>query len=319
MHACGHDLHMAALVGAARLLAARTAELHGTVVLAFQPGEEGHGGALAMLDEGLLDIAGDRPAAAYALHVIADLPHGVVHCRPGPTMAGYAILDVEVVGRGAHGGRPHEGADPVPVAAECITALHAYVDRRFDPFDPVVVTVGELHAAGAPNVVAETVMMRVGVRTFSQSAAGRAARELPRLIEGIAAAHGVSTKVVHRPVMGPTVNDSVSAATVAAIARGLFGPDRFVELAHPRTGSEDFSEILSRVPGAFAYLGAAPPGAEDPAGNHSPHAVFDDSVLADGAALLAALALHHLAPDAASGRSHSDPSGPDAVPAERQE
>ena len=299
MHACGHDLHMAGLVGAAHLLAQRRAELHGDVLFAFQPGEEGYGGARLMLDEGLLEAAGARPAAAYALHVVADLPNGVVFCRPGTTMAGYAIVEVQVIGRGAHGGRPHEGADPVPVAAEIITALHSYADRRFDPFDPVVVTVGELHAGAAPNVVADQVTMRLGIRTFSEETAGRTRVELPRLIEGIAAAHGVEAQAAHRAVMRPTVNDAGCAAVAAQAATRLFGPERYAELGAPRAGSEDFSEILAELPGAFAYLGAAFADAAGPAGNHSPRAVFDDSILADAARFYAELALHHIHSDQA--------------------
>jgi amidohydrolase len=292
MHACGHDLHMAGLVGAARRLSARRDELHGTVVFAFQPGEEGHGGAAAMIEEGLLDVTGELPVAAYALHVIADLPSGVFHGRPGPLMAAYTLLEAEITGRGAHGGRPHEGADPVPVAAEIVTALHAYVDRRFDKFDPVVLTVGELHAGSAPNVVAATARLRAGVRTFTEATTARVAEELPRLIEGIAAAHGISAAVTVRPLMAPTVNDPAHALTVSQTVTRLFGADRYVELAHPRTGSEDFSEILLRVPGAFAYLGAAVTGGS--AGNHSPYSQFDDGVLDDAADLLTSLALHHL-------------------------
>jgi amidohydrolase len=292
MHACGHDLHMAGLVGAARRLSARRGELHGTVVFAFQPGEEGHGGAAAMIEEGLLDVTGELPVAAYALHVIADLPTGVFHGRPGPLMAAYTLLEAEITGRGAHGGRPHEGADPVPVAAEIVTALHAYVDRRFDKFDPVVLTVGELHAGSAPNVVAATASLRAGVRTFTEGTTARIAEELPRLIEGIAAAHGIAATVSTRPLMAPTVNDPGRAAIVSGTVERLFGAQRYVELANPRTGSEDFSEILRRVPGAFAYLGAAVTGFS--AGNHSPYSQFDDSVLDDAAELLTSLALHHL-------------------------
>lgn len=289
MHACGHDLHTAALVGAAHALCADS--LAGNVVFMFQPGEEGHGGAQRMLDEGLLDT---RPDVAYALHVLADQPYGQVYCRPGPVMAAYSVLDVTLVGRGGHGGRPHEALDPVPALAETVTALHTYVTRRFNAFDPVILTVGELHAGSAPNIIPDNASLRAGVRTFSETATARIAAELPAVVTSIAAAHGITAEAHVRPVMAPTVNDPAAAAVFAQTATRLFGPDRYHELEHPRTGSEDFSLILREIPGAFGYLGAAAPDAVAPEGNHSPRARFDDSLLPDAAALLAGLARHHL-------------------------
>jgi amidohydrolase len=298
MHACGHDLHTTALVGAARRLCAGQADLAGTVVFMFQPGEEGHGGAGVMLGEGLLDAAGSRPDVAYALHVLADRPRGVAYCRPGPIMAAYSVLDVALTGRGGHGGRPHEALDPVPALAETVTALHAYVARRFDAFDPVVLTVGELHAGTAPNVVPDHGTLRAGVRTFSEEATARIATELPAVVASVAAAHGLRAEAVVQPVMAPTVNDRAAAAVFAHTAEHLFGADRYTELAHPRTGSEDFSEVLREVPGAYGYLGAGPADGPAPAGNHSPRAWFDDSILPDAVELLTALARHHLSPAA---------------------
>ncbi|ATE54330.1 M20 metallopeptidase family protein [Actinosynnema pretiosum] len=312
MHACGHDLHTAALVGAARLLHAGRESLHGNVLLLFQPGEEGHGGARAMLAEGALEVAGPV-SAAYALHVIADLPHGVFLTRPGPIMAAYTVLEVTVTGRGGHGGRPHEGLDAIPVAAQVVSALHTHVDRAFDAFDPVVLTVGQFNAGSAPNVVAERAVLRAGVRTFSEATTARVALELPRVAERVAAAFGATAEVVVREVMAPTVNDPASARVLAATATALFGPERYAELANPRTGSEDFSEVLRRVPGAYGYLGAAAPGAvgpdRRPAGNHSPRAFFDDSLLGDAARLLAGLARHHLVPGALTGEDASGDGG----------
>ncbi|WP_190814992.1 M20 metallopeptidase family protein [Saccharopolyspora pogona] len=294
MHACGHDLHTAALVGAARLLSAEREVLAGKVVFMFQPGEEGHGGAQLMLDEGLLDAAGARPDFAYALHVLADRPRGLVLCRPGPVMAAYSVLDVTVEGRGGHGGRPHEAHDPVPALAEIVTALYTYVARRFDSFDPVVLTVGEMHAGSAPNVIPDNGFLKAGVRTFSETATTRVAAELPAVAGSVAAAHGLTVRTSVRPVMAPTVNDPVAAAVFADTAIRLFGAGRYRDLEHPRAGSEDFSLVLREIPGAYGYLGAAEPGAT--AGNHSPRARFDDSVLPDAAALLAGLARHHLNP-----------------------
>lgn len=299
MHACGHDLHTAALVGAAHQLAAEQAELSGTVVFTFQPGEEGHGGARLMLQEGLLDLAGDRPSAAYALHVLADRPRGVIWCRPGTIMAAYSVLDVTLLGRGGHGGRPHEALDPVPALAETVTALHAYIARRFDAFDPVVLTVGQLRAGTVPNVVPDHAVLRAGIRTFSDSATARVADELPALAAAVGAAHGLEVEASVHPVMAPTINDPEATAVFARTATALFGADRYVELVNPRLGSEDFSEILHEVPGAYGYLGAGPADGAAVVGNHSPRARFDDSVLPDAAALLAGLARHHVRPAAA--------------------
>ncbi|GAB6899478.1 M20 metallopeptidase family protein [Kineosporia succinea] len=291
MHACGHDLHTAALVGAAHQLAADRENLSGDVVFMFQPGEEGHGGAKAMLAEGVLAASGSKPVAAYALHVMSDLPHGVFFGRPGPIMAAYSTLRIEVIGRGGHGGRPHEALDPIPVAAQIMTAVQTYVARRFNAFDPVVLTFGEFHAGTAPNVIAERATLNAGIRTFSPAHTRRIAVELPALAEELAVASGCRADVTFTPVMAPTVNDPQAATVLEQVARTL---GTYVELENPRSGSEDFSEILAQVPGAFGYLGAAFPDSEPQAGNHSPRAVFDDSLLADAAGLLAGCARHHL-------------------------
>ncbi|MGO1488263.1 MAG: M20 metallopeptidase family protein, partial [Arachnia sp.] len=297
MHACGHDLHMSLLVGAARALCDVQDELAGDVIFMFQPGEEGVDGCKYMLEEGLLDIAGARPTAAYAIHVWSSLdPLGMFSTKPGPIMASSDVARVKVVGRGGHGSAPHLAKDPVPALAEMVTGTHSLVTRGFNVFDPVVVTVGLLQAGTIANVIPEEGRFEATMRTFSTASHTKLLSAMENMVEGVAAAHGVSAHFDLLEQYPVTVNDAEHADLVAATTTELFGEDRHSRWEAPLAGAEDFSRILEEVPGCFIGLSACPADL-DPTNapfNHSAYARFDDSVVADGALLLTELARRRL-------------------------
>ncbi|MBV9205280.1 MAG: amidohydrolase, partial [Actinobacteria bacterium] len=294
MHACGHDLHTAMLAGAARLLAARQPEVPGTVIFMFQPGEEGYAGARQMIGEGVLDAAGPRPAAAFGLHVTSNrLPCGVFSTRAGPMLAAADQITVTVHGRGGHASMPHRAADPIPVACEMVLALQTLATRKFDVFDPVVLTVGSFQAGTTDNVIPDRARFLATARSFSAASRSALADLVPRLIGDIATAHGLTAEVGYAAEYPVTVNDAAEAAFAGRVIAEVFGPERGETAEFPIPGAEDFSFVLEEVPGAFVFLGACPPDRDPETAptNHSAVAVFDDAALAEGAALYAELAL----------------------------
>jgi amidohydrolase len=297
MQACGHDMHMAFLVGAARLLSARRSELAGNVIFMFQPGEEGPGGAEPMIAEGLLEAAGERPVAAYTIHVIAANDKlGWFSTRRGPFMAACDTLRVTVNGVGGHGSAPHFAKDPIPAACEAVLAIETYVTRNFDIWDPVVVTTGSFHSGTIDNVIPASARFESTVRSFSKESRQKIADGLAQVINGVTAAHGLSADIDYEWGYPVTVNDGSEAEFAASVATELFGPDRFGWIDNPGAGSEDFSYVLNEVPGCYLNVGACPPDM-DPEGapnNHSPYARYDDSIVPDGALLLAELAWRRL-------------------------
>lgn len=309
MHACGHDLHTAALVGAARVLSERQEQLHGSVILMFQPGEESLGGAKYMLEEGLLDAArtgetATRPAgathdqvvAAYALHVFPG-ERGRIEYAVGPAMASSNRLYVTMHGAGGHGSQPHLATDPVPALFEFGTALQARITRAFSVFDPVVATVTQLSAGDAVNVIPPSARLGATVRTISDEALDGIEAEVHRLAEHVAAAHGCTAEVEFVRQYPVTHNDPEATEQAAGWLRELLGDEAVTHHPTPRMTGEDFSFVAQQVPGVFLYVGASPDDV-DPATaafNHSPLVLFDDAVLPTMAATLSHLALRRLA------------------------
>jgi amidohydrolase len=293
MHACGHDSHVAMLATAARILARHIEDLHGRVLLMFQPGEEGFHGARIMIEEGLLD-SDHPPRAAFAIHVASYLPAGQISTRPGPLYASSDRIEITVRGKGGHASAPHRALDPIPVAAEIVTALQTAVTRRIDVFDPAVVTIARLEAGTTNNVIPESAVLEGTVRALTRQTREATLGHVRRVAEGVAAAHGLSADWTVEPGYPPTVNDDGMAEFALRVAEDVVGPDLVELMKDPIMGAEDFSYILQRVPGAMIDLGVAPPGDPDPAPNHSNRMLLDEPAMANGIVLYAALALRYL-------------------------
>ena len=289
MHACGHDAHVAMLVGAARVLARRRAELAGSVLFMFQPGEEGYHGARVMLEEGLLDGTAST-TGAFALHVTHREAAGVITTRPGPMLASGDTVQITVRGKGGHASAPHDCLDPIPVACEIVQAFQTLVTRRVNVFDPAVITIAKIEAGTTRNVIPETAHLLGTVRTVSELTRERVLEGVRRVADGIATAHGAEAAVELTRGYPVTSNDAGFAEFVLDTAREVLGAERVTPMRHPVMGSEDFSYVLQRVPGAMANLGTRPDGGEVYP-NHSNRMLLNETALASGIALHVAVAL----------------------------
>jgi hippurate hydrolase len=279
------------LASAAHLLSERVEHISGNVLFMFQPGEEGYGGAKVMLDEGVLE-AGGKPDSVFALHVAPELPSGVVGCRSGPILAAADTVHGRVIGRGGHGSMPHNAADPVPVACEVVQAIQTLVTRRFSVFEPVVATVGRIQAGTTNNVIPESAELDITLRSLSEDTREQLASGVCGLIEQISVAHGLQGEAKLKRGYPPTINHAAGSGLVAAAAKALLGDKGYHLMPKPFMAAEDFSYLLQRYNGAFAFLGVAPPGTEGTAAPcHSNHMLIDEDAMAVGVAMHAAIVL----------------------------
>jgi amidohydrolase len=288
MHACGHDGHVAIGLEVARRLAGL--QLSGAVKFAFQPAEEVSHGAEAMIQDGVLD--NPTVHGALGLHLWNELPVGMIGLAAGPVMASVDEFEIVITGAGGHAAMPHRAIDPVVAAAHVITALQTLVSRRRDPFEEGVVSVTQVNAGHAFNVIPERATLRGTVRTFG----GRFWQEAPELLEhtatGMAQALGANAAVTYRRLTRPLVNDPAMTALMREVAAELVGAAN-IKTDVRTMGGEDMSYFLARVPGCFAFVGSAPAqGKASP--HHSPTFDIDEESLVIGAELLTRAAVRYL-------------------------
>jgi amidohydrolase len=287
MHACGHDGHTSMLVGAVRALSQDhlRERLNGSVKFIFQPAEEGGGGGRVMVEEGVAESV----SSIFALHLWPGLPFGKAATKAGPIMAAADAFEMRVKGKGGHGAMPHLTTDAVAIAAQIVTALQTIVSREVNPVAPAVLTVGEIEAGFAFNIIPETARLGGTVRTLDADLRKQIPKRMEELARGIARGMRGDAELDYRFSYPVARNDADAAQFALGVIGELFGEENVVELTDSSMGAEDFAFFLEHVPGAFIWLGVG-----DVSGLHTPKFAFDEEILPQGSALLAALALKSL-------------------------
>ena len=286
MHACGHDGHTSMLVGAAHALLGMRDRLNGSVKFFFQPAEEGGGGGKVMVEEGVADDVD----SIFALHLWPGLPFGTAATKAGPIMAAADAFEMTVRGRGGHGAFPHQTVDAIAMAAQIVTALQTVVSREVDPVEPAVVTVGEIGAGSAFNIIPETARLGGTVRTLNADLRRQMPGRIEEIARGVAGGMRGDAELEYRFSYPVTRNDENVARRALGVIEALFGGENTLELPNPSMGGEDFAFFLEKIPGAFIWLGVG----EDVSFLHTPTFAFDEEILPLGSALLTALALESL-------------------------
>jgi amidohydrolase len=291
MHACGHDGHMAIGMGVAQILSKHRHTLRGRVKLVFQPAEEGLGGALAMINDGVLNDP--VPSAAYGLHLWSRLPLNHVVVQPGPLWANADMFRLTVQGKGGHGAIPHETVDATLVASHIVVAWQSIVSRNVNPQETAVVSVGKLHSGNASNIISERAELAGTIRSFTQEMRSHLLRRLEEMASAIAQGFGATARFEYIGGCPVTQNSEAGAALMKEVAEQVVAPEQVIQIA-PMMVGEDMSEFLNRAPGCFILVGASDPTEGWHSPHHNPTFNFDERMLPTGVAVLAGAAVAHL-------------------------
>ena len=280
MHACGHDGHTAIALGTAYYLSQHRDDFAGTVKIIFQPAEEGPGGAKPMIEAGVLK--NPDVDAIIGLHLWNNLPLGTVGVRSGALMAAVESFRCTILGKGGHGAMPHQTVDSIVVAAQIVTALQTIVARNVNPIDSAVVTVGELHAGTALNIIADTARMSGTVRYFNPALSELIPQRFEQIIAGICQSQGASYELDYSQLYPPVINDAGIAELVRSVAEGVIETPVGIVPECQTMGGEDMSFFLQEVPGCYFFLGSANPAKNLAYPHHHPRFNFDETALGMG-------------------------------------
>lgn len=291
MHACGHDGHVAGLLGAAMILNELKDNLHGNVKLVFQPAEERDGGALPMIEEGVLE--NPKVDAAFAAHLWGYLNEGEVHLKEGPMMASPDIFNIKVIGKGGHGAVPQESIDPIVITCQIVNSLQTIVSRKINPLDPVVITCGRIQGGDCHNVIPNEVELEGTIRTFNEETRNWVPKVMEDLIRGITTSQGAAYEFKYEPKYPALINDKYMTSFAKESLKKVVGEENVFDLKEPNMGGEDFAYFAQKVPSAFIFVGIANNKSE-PVIHHNPYFKWDSKNVGILAQILSQIAIDYL-------------------------
>lgn len=291
MHACGHDGHVAGLLGAAMILNELKDKLHGNVKLVFQPAEEKEGGALPMIEEGVLE--NPKVDVAFGAHLWGYLKEGEVHLKEGPMMAAPDLFNIKVIGKGGHGAVPQASIDPIVITCQIVNALQTIVSRRMNPLDPVVVTCGKIQGGESFNVIPNEVELEGTIRTFNEETRNLVPCIIEDLVKGITTSQGATYEFKYEPHYPALLNDKNMTNFAKKSLEKVVGKENVFDLKEPNMGGEDFAYFAQKVPSAFMFIGIADNESE-PVIHHNPYFKWDSKNVGILAQSLSQIALDYL-------------------------